>query len=184
MPSHASADPPLKWIGMIALGSFIGFAITATAFLSLADSETTAPAAQPSIVTMVTAGQALASDTTTSEHAPREIAAEAQLLLSRRASSAEAHAPDAARAEEGAPEESVGEESPGEEGVAEEPGVQYASGPPPAEGEHTHIVGEGETLWSIAAGYSVSPRELALRNNLAPEAQIAAGDTLVIPAAP
>jgi LysM repeat protein len=60
--------------------------------------------------------------------------------------------------------------------------VQYASGAPAAEGEQAHVVGEGETLWSIAAQGSVSPEELGSRNGLSPDARVVAGDTVVIPA--
>jgi LysM repeat protein len=180
----ASADPPLKWIGMIALGSFVGFAITAAAFLSLTGPERAAPSPPPPpAVEMETAPEPAAAEPAAAEpvaavlaslvareEISKDIAAEARLILARRV-----HAPVQA------PPQPLDEEVSNADSVASEPIVQYASGPPAAEGERTHVVGEGETLWSIAAQGSVSPAELASRNGLSPDARVVAGDTVVIP---
>lgn len=61
------------------------------------------------------------------------------------------------------------------------PTVTFASGVPAGDGEQTHFVAEGETLWDIASQYGVSVEDLAARNGFASDAWIATGDTLTIP---
>jgi LysM repeat protein len=56
-----------------------------------------------------------------------------------------------------------------------------ASGAPAAEGETTHVVAQGETLWAIARANGMDAGKLAARNGLAADALLAVGDVLVIP---
>jgi len=63
------------------------------------------------------------------------------------------------------------------------PAVAFASGQPVGGDEYTHLVGDGETLWDIAAANGVDVEDLAARNGLSSDALVAAGDVLVIPAA-
>ncbi len=63
------------------------------------------------------------------------------------------------------------------------PAVAFASGQPAGVDEYAHLVGDGETLWDIAAANGVDVEALAARNGLSSDALVAAGDVLVIPAA-
>lgn len=181
------ADPPLKWIGMIALGSFIGFVVTAAAFLSLNHTERGAPAASlpQTLPTMLAEKSTANSDGAAPvADAAESVPAEVRLLLARRAPSP----PPPQQISEVASATVAPVVEPIVEPVVEPvieydtgPAVEYASGPAATEGEGVRMVAEGDTLWSIAREYAVSPAELASRNGLSPDAQIAAGDTLVIP---
>jgi len=182
------ADPPLKWIGMIALGTFIGFVVTAAAFLSLDRTETAAPTAslRDAVAAMLAEESAANGDgAATAADAAQGVAAEVQLLLARRAQSAPPLRQEISEVASAAIAPVV---EPIVEPVVEPvieydsgPAVEYASGPPAAEGEGVRMVAEGDTLWSIAREYMISPAEIASRNGISPDAQLAAGDTLVIP---
>lgn len=66
-------------------------------------------------------------------------------------------------------------------GVTEQP---VATAVPPVAGiPSTHTVQAGETLYSIARLYNITPEELALANNLANVNQLDIGQVLVIPVA-
>ena len=60
--------------------------------------------------------------------------------------------------------------------------VAFATGQPAGVDEYTHVVGDGETLWEIAAADGLDEEDLAARNGLSSDALVAAGDVLVIPA--
>ena len=62
------------------------------------------------------------------------------------------------------------------------PAVAFANGQAAGVDEYTHLVGDGETLWDIAAANGVDVEDLATRNGLSSDALVAAGDVLVIPA--
>lgn len=175
-----AVDSPLKWIGMIGLGSFVGFAITAAVFLFLTgDDRAAPPAPQSSAAPAMPAQESEAAgvDLVAAEvETPKDNAAEVQLILDRLVA-----VPPAQPIDEEVSDVESAASDPGVE-YASEPGVEYASGPAAAEGEHVHVVQEGETLWRIAAQGSVGLHELASRNGLSPDAQIVAGDTIVIPA--
>jgi hypothetical protein len=64
------------------------------------------------------------------------------------------------------------------------PIVMFSSGAPAADGEQTHLVLEGETLWDVSVEYGVPLEDLAARNELTSDAWIATGDILVIPVVP
>lgn len=185
---EAPADPFLKSIGMIALGCFVGFAVTAAAFLSLDRAETVAPAAyRPNAIAARLAEESRANNSlpASATDASQGLAADVQLLLARRAQFAP---PPREQISEVAGAAVAPVIEPVVEPIAEPaieydsgPTVEYASGPGAVEGESLRVVAEGDTLWSIAREYMISPAELASRNGLSPDAQIAAGDTLVIP---
>ncbi|MDI6858696.1 MAG: LysM peptidoglycan-binding domain-containing protein [Dehalococcoidia bacterium] len=185
---EAPADPLLKSIGMIALGCFIGFAVTAAAFLSLDRADTFAPAAyRPDAMAARLAEESKANNSlpASAPDASQGLTADVQLLLARRAQPAQ---PPREQVSEVAGAAIAPLVEPVVELVVEPvieydsgPAVEYASGPGATEGEGVRMVVEGDTLWSIAREYTISPAELASRNGLSPDAQLAAGDTLVIP---
>jgi murein DD-endopeptidase MepM/ murein hydrolase activator NlpD len=53
----------------------------------------------------------------------------------------------------------------------------------PATARPTHVVARGDALYGVARQYGVSPKELALANQLEPDAYLMPGQELVIPAA-
>lgn len=59
----------------------------------------------------------------------------------------------------------------------------FAASPFTAEGQVSHTVEPGESLWSIAAKDGLSVDELAAANGLSPDAALVAGATVLIPPA-
>lgn len=70
----------------------------------------------------------------------------------------------------------------GEEGVGEGAATEMAAEPQSDPGRRrTHLVTEGDTLWSIALEYGTSVWQIATLNELDPEAILSLGQQLMIP---
>jgi LysM repeat protein len=163
----------LKWVGVAALSGAAGIVIGASAVLFFSTSADETDGSLESAVAAIVAEPAVAADDSV-HNGPSQLDSTAQALDPadvQRILSRSGSAPVDGRQDEAVPTpESV-------------PTVTYASGAPAGEGEGTHVVTEGETLWDVSVQSGVGLQDLAARNGLGLDARIAEGDTLIIPVA-
>lgn len=172
-PFAPADDNILKWFGVAAAGCAVGVVITVAMFLFLAT-----PVYEPNdslesvVAPLVVEPSAPLDDSASAATPQQDETGEA---------SHDADPPWLLNRLDGAPTVSQAVES---EPILEiAPTARFARGAPADNGEQTHLVVEGETLWEIATNSGVDPGDLAARNGLASDDLIVAGDALVIPSA-
>lgn len=193
----ATAGHAPGWLVFGALGGVAGIAIGVCAFFFLpgptgGTGESAEPAVAASALLPSTASQALDKVELSRSDQPTRAAAHSQPVLrvaTPTTTAAEPNddepapaadqVPTSASAESAAAPDDAGLVAPDSDAA---PAVAFASGQPADVDEYTHVVGDGETLWDIAAADGVNVEDLADRNGMSSDALVAAGDVLVIPA--
>ena len=187
----AAAGHASGWLAFGALGGFAGIAIGVCAFFFLpgprGGTHENASAPLPSATSQV-----LGEVAPSRSGQPARADADSQPALrgtTPTATAAEPNDDEPAPAADQVPTSASAESAvaPDDAGLvaadsAAAPAVAFASGQPAGVDESTHVVGDGETLWDIAAADGVDVEDLAARNGLSSDALVVAGDVLVIPA--
>ena len=180
------------WLAFAAFGGVAGIAIGVCAFFFL-PGPTGGTSESASVLLPSAASQAHDKVELSRSDQPTRADADSQPVLRATAPTAAAvepnddapapaadQVPTSASAESAVAPDDAGLVAPGSDAA---PAVAFASGEPAGVDENTHVVGDGETLWDIAAADGVAVEDLAARNGLSSDSLVAAGDVLVVPAA-